>query len=127
MLEAIQTPNAPAAIGPYSQAIKAGGFLFLSGQIPLDPQTGKLVEGGIEAQTEQVLKNIHALLTAAGIDFSHVARSEVYLKDLNDFQAMNVIYTRYFSQDPKPVRQTLQVAKIPLDSRVEISCIAVLS
>jgi 2-iminobutanoate/2-iminopropanoate deaminase len=117
--QAITTPNAPAAIGPYSQAIKAGNLLFLSGQIPLDPQTGNLVEGGIEAQTQQVFRNIGAILEAAGATFEHVVSVGVFLADMNDFAKVNEIYGTYFSA-PFPARATVQVARLPRDCRVEI-------
>lgn len=119
MRQAITTPNAPAAIGPYSQAIKAGNLLFLSGQIPLDPQTGNLVEGGIEAQTQQVFRNIGAILEAAGATFEHVVSVGVFLADMNDFAKVNEIYGTYFSA-PFPARATVQVARLPKDCRVEI-------
>lgn len=117
--QAITTPNAPAAIGPYSQAIKAGNLLFLSGQIPLDPQTGNLVEGGIEVQTQQVFRNIGAILEAAGATFEHVVSVGVFLADMNDFAKVNEIYGTYFSA-PFPARATVQVARLPRDCRIEI-------
>ncbi len=120
----ISTENAPKAIGPYSQAIQAGGFLFVSGQIPLDPATGAFSGEEIEEQTEQVIRNINAILAAEGLTLEHVVRSEVYLKDLNDFQRMNAIYAKWFSHEAKPARQTMQVSKLPKDALIEISCIA---
>jgi len=120
----IETENAPKAIGPYSQAVRAGQLLFVSGQIPLNPKTGKVEEVSIEGQTRQVFANILAILAAAGCGFEDVVRAEVYLKDLQDFAAMNQIYAEYFSSEIQPARQTMQVAKIPLDVRIEISCIA---
>jgi 2-iminobutanoate/2-iminopropanoate deaminase len=123
MRQAISTPSAPAAIGPYSQAIKAGNFLFLSGQIPLDPVTGHLVEGGVEAQTAQVFKNIEAILKAGGTSFDGVLSATVYLVDMNDFAKVNEIYATYFSS-PAPARATVQVARLPKDCRVEIQVIA---
>ena len=123
MRDAVSTPAAPAAIGPYSQAIAAGGFLFLSGQIPLDPATGQLVPGGIEAQTRQVFTNIQAILTAAGATFDHVVSATVYVADMNDFAKVNEIYATYFSA-PAPARATVQVARLPKDSLVEIQVIA---
>jgi 2-iminobutanoate/2-iminopropanoate deaminase len=123
--EALSTPNAPAAIGPYSQAIKAGGFLFVSGQIPLDPRTGTIVEGGIAAQTHQVLQNLAAILTAAGISFDRVVKTSVYLQDMADFSAMNEVYASYFAA-PAPARATIQAARLPRDVRVEIDLIACL-
>ena len=125
MREAISTPDAPAAIGPYSQAIKAGNLLFVSGQIPLDPRTGNLVEGGIDAQTRQVFANIRAILTAGGASFDKVVSVGVFLADMNDFQSVNTIYAEYFSS-PAPARATIQVARLPKDSLVEIQVTAVL-
>ena len=123
MRESVSTPSAPAAIGPYSQAIKAGNLLFLSGQIPLDPATGNLVEGGVEAQTRQVFTNIGAILEAAGASFDAVVTATVYLADMNDFGKVNEIYATYFSS-PAPARATVQVARLPKDCRVEIQVIA---
>ena len=120
----IATPHAPAAIGPYSQAIRAGGFVFLSGQIPLDPSTGALVEGGIEAQAEQVMKNLEAVLTAAKTSFGNVVRSTIYLTDLTDFAKVNEIYGRRFAAEP-PARATVQVAALPRGAKVEIDLVAV--
>jgi 2-iminobutanoate/2-iminopropanoate deaminase len=123
MREAISTPAAPGAIGPYSQAIKAGGFVFLSGQIPLDPATGALVPGGIAEQTERVLQNLGAILTASGSSFDRVVKTTVYLADMSEFAAMNDVYGRYFSA-PAPARATIQAARLPRDVRVEIDLIA---
>ena len=123
MREAISSPSAPAAIGPYSQAIRAGNLLFLSGQIPLDPATGNLVDGGVDAQTRQVLKNIEAILTAGGTSFDGVLSATVYLADMNDFARVNEIYATYFSS-PAPARATVQVARLPKDCLVEIQVIA---
>jgi 2-iminobutanoate/2-iminopropanoate deaminase len=125
MREAVTTPDAPAAIGPYSQAVKAGNLLFLSGQIPLDPKTGHLVEGGIEAQTRQVFQNITAILKAAGASFENVVSVGVFLADMNEFAKVNEIYATYFSS-PFPARATVQVARLPKDCRVEIQVTAVL-
>ncbi|MFA5928751.1 MAG: Rid family detoxifying hydrolase [Candidatus Margulisiibacteriota bacterium] len=125
MFKEIRTSDAPQAVGPYSQAVLNDNMLFLSGQIPIDPASGKLVDGGIEAQAAQVLRNLEALLKAAGMSFSNVIRSEVFMKDLNDFAAMNKLYAEKFSQEIKPVRQTIQVAKLPMDALIEISCIAI--
>ncbi len=122
--EAVKAAGAPAAIGPYSQAVRAGGFLFCSGQIPLDPGTGKLVDGGIEAQTERVMKNIEAVLTAGGTTLRSVVKTTVYLVDLGDFPAMNAVYGKFFPEDP-PARATVQVVKLPAGARVEIDAIAV--
>jgi 2-iminobutanoate/2-iminopropanoate deaminase len=123
--EAVATPDAPQAIGPYSPAIRAGNLLFLSGQIPIDPSSGELVAGDITAQTEQVMRNIAALLKAAGAGFEHVARTTVFLLDMGEFAAMNAVYGR-FVVDPPPARATVQVARLPRDVRVEIDVIAVL-
>jgi 2-iminobutanoate/2-iminopropanoate deaminase len=123
--EAVSTPSAPAAIGPYSQAISAGGFLFVSGQIPLDPATGVMVEGDIAAQTHRVFKNLDEILKAGGVSFDAVVRTTVYLADMNDFPAVNEVYATYFSS-PAPARATVQAARLPRDARVEIDCIAVL-
>jgi 2-iminobutanoate/2-iminopropanoate deaminase len=122
--EAVAAPGAPKAIGPYSPAIKAGNLLFLSGQIPLDAN-GQLVEGDIAAQTEQVMRNVAALLAAAGAGFEHVVRTTVFLTDMNEFAAMNAVYGRFVT-DPPPARATVQVARLPRDVRVEIDVIAVL-
>ena len=125
MRQAVSTPYAPAAIGPYSQAIKSGTLLFLSGQIPLDPATGNLVAGGIEEQTRQVFANIGAILTAAGRSFDAVVSATVYVMDMNDFAKVNEIYASYFSS-PAPARATVQVARLPKDARVEIQVVAAL-
>ena len=125
MRQAVSTPSAPAAIGPYSQAIRAGNLLFLSGQIPIDPATGTLVEGGIQPQTHQVFRNIGAILEAAGASFDHVVTASVFLADMNDFAKMNEIYATYFSS-PAPARATVQVARLPKDCLVEIQVTAVL-
>jgi len=124
LIKKIETSKAPTAKGAYSQAIKAGSFLFLSGQIPINPQTNELVERTIESQTKQVLDNIEAILQEAGLSLINVAKSEVYLKDMQDFQKMNEIYEQRFSSPIKPARVTIQVAKLPLDALIEISCIA---
>ena len=125
MFEPVTTQQAPGAIGPYSQAIRAGDFVFLSGQIPLDPATGQLIAGGIAEQTHQVLKNLGAVLTAAGASYSKVVKTTVYLADMAEFSAMNDIYATYF-QSPAPARATVQAARLPRDVRVEIDCIAYL-
>jgi 2-iminobutanoate/2-iminopropanoate deaminase len=123
--QAVSTDKAPAAIGPYSQAIKAGNLLFLSGQIPIDPATGNLVDGGIEPQTRQVFRNIGEILKAAGATFDHVVSAGVFLADMNDFAKMNAIYADHFSS-PAPARATVQVARLPKDCLVEIQVTAVL-
>jgi 2-iminobutanoate/2-iminopropanoate deaminase len=122
--EAIAAPGAPKAIGPYSPALRAGNLLFLSGQIPIDPATGKLVEGDIAMQTEQVMRNLGTLLAAAGAGFEHVVRTTVFLADMNEFAAMNECYARFVTEPP-PARSTVQVARLPRDVRVEIDAIAV--
>jgi 2-iminobutanoate/2-iminopropanoate deaminase len=121
----VQTEIAPKAIGPYSQAIVANGFVFCSGQIPLDPTTGAIVEGGIEAQTHQVLKNLSAVLQAAGTNLNQVVKTTVFLQSMSDFAAMNAIYATYFTQNP-PGRSTVEVAKLPRAALVEIEVVAVL-
>jgi 2-iminobutanoate/2-iminopropanoate deaminase len=121
---AVATPLAPAAIGPYSQAVRSGDLLFLSGQIPLDPASGKLVEGGIEAQTERVLLNLKAVLEAAGATLHSVVKTTVFLTDLNHFQAFNTVYGRHFASAPAPARATVQVAALPRGALVEIEAIA---
>lgn len=124
MITKVDTENAPKAIGPYSQAVKAGSFLFISGTLPIDPATGKLVGDNIRDQTTQVLKNLLAILEDQGLSFDHVVKSEVYLQDINDFKMLNEIYAEKFTGKVKPARQTMQVAALPLGSLVEISCIA---
>ena len=119
----IATPKAPAAIGPYSQGIRANGFLFLSGQVALDPASGKLVDGDIRVQTERVLKNLEAVLAAAGSSLQAVVKTTVFLADFNDFAVMNEVYARFFPENP-PARATVEVARLPRDSRVEIDLIA---
>jgi 2-iminobutanoate/2-iminopropanoate deaminase len=123
MNEVISTNDAPGAIGPYSQAIKAGGLVFCSGQIPIDTATGEFVPGGVAEQTEQVLKNLSAVLEAAGASLESVVKTTVFLADMNDFAAMNEIYGRYFSSN-KPARATVQAARLPRDAHVEIECVA---
>ncbi|HEY8493714.1 MAG TPA: RidA family protein [Myxococcota bacterium] len=122
----IESPDAPRPVGPYSQAIVAGGLVFCAGQIPLDPATGKLVEGPIEVQTERVLANVQAVLAAAGSSLEKVVKATVFLADLDDFAAMNAVYARYFSSDPKPARTTIQAARLPAGARVEIEVVAAL-
>jgi 2-iminobutanoate/2-iminopropanoate deaminase len=122
-MESIQTDRAPQAIGPYSQAIKANGFIFASGQIPLDPATMRIVEGGIEEQTGRVLDNLKAVLEAAGSSLDRVVKTTVYLADMGEFAAMNEIYARYFGAT-KPARATVEVARLPRDVKVEIDVVA---
>lgn len=121
--QAVSTPTAPKAIGPYSQAIRAGSLIFVSGQIPIDPATGALVDGDIAAQTHRVFQNLGEILKAAGATFDHVVRTTVYLADMNDFAAMNDAYGTYFGT-PAPARATVQAARLPKDARVEIDLIA---
>jgi 2-iminobutanoate/2-iminopropanoate deaminase len=125
MIEPIATNRGPKAIGPYSQAIRANGFVFLSGQIALDPNTQHVIEGGVAEQTERVLENLKAILEAAGSSIHHVVKTTVFLADMNDFAAMNEVYSRYFIRNP-PARSTVEVARLPRDVRVEIDLIAVL-
>ena len=121
--QAVSTPAAPAAIGPYSQAVRAGSLLFVSGQIAIDPSTGALIDGTIAEQTHRVIRNIGAILEAAGTTFDRVVRTTVYLADMNDFAAMNEVYGTYF-RSPAPARATVQAARLPRDARVEIDVIA---
>ena len=123
--QVISAPDAPKAMGAYSPAIKAGNLLFISGQIPIDPATGNLVTGDITAQADRVMRNVSALLRAAGIGFEHVARTTVFLADMNDFAAMNDVYSRYIV-DPPPARATVQVARLPRDVRIEVDAIAMI-
>ena len=125
MKEIISTSNAPAAIGPYSQAVKAGNLLFISGQIPLDPAPGEVVEGDITVQTHRVLDNVKAILTEAGADFSNVVKTTVFLRDMNDFVPMNRVYAEYYSENC-PARSAVQVGRLPKDVSVEIETIAYL-
>ena len=120
----VDAPGAPKAVGPYSHAMGVGDLIFCSGQIPLDPSTGMMVNGGIEAQTERVLKNLEAVLTAGGATLRSVVKTTVYLVDMGDFPAMNVIYGNFFPEDP-PARATVQVVKLPAGARVEIDAVAV--
>jgi len=124
MKEIIATVDAPQAIGPYSQAVRAGNMVFASGQIPLDPATKEFVAGGIAEQTEQVLKNLTAVFAAAGVGMDQIVKTTVFLADMNDFTAMNEVYGKYFSDNP-PARATVQAARLPRDAKVEIEAIAV--
>ena len=123
MRQIVQTKQAPDAIGPYSQAVIANGFVFTSGQIPIDPATGEFVSGGIAEQTQQVLKNLSAVLEAAGSSLRQVVKTTVYLADMQDFVAMNEVYATFFGGEP-PARSTVQAARLPKDARVEIDVIA---
>ena len=123
-LKKIETDKAPGAVGPYSQGTWTGGFIFVSGQLPVDPKTGQKVEEDIKVQTDRVIENIKAVLEAAGSDLSQVVRCDVFLKDMNDFKDMNEVYASKFVAEPKPARQAVQVGRLPIDAMVEISCIA---
>ena len=125
MIEPVATDRGPKAIGPYSQAVKANGFVFLSGQIALNPQTQQVVEGDVAAQTERVMENLKGIVEAAGSSMQRVVKTTVFLADMNDFAAMNAVYSRYFVTHP-PARSTVQVARLPRDVRVEIDVIALL-
>jgi 2-iminobutanoate/2-iminopropanoate deaminase len=122
----IASDDAPRAIGPYSQAVRAGNLVFASGQIPIDPATGQFVPGGIAEQTEQVLRNLTAVFEAAGVGMNQVIKTTVFLADMDDFTAMNEVYGRFFGEDP-PARATVQAARLPRDARVEIEAIAVMA
>ena len=120
----IHTDNAPKAIGPYSQAVKAGNMLFVSGQVPFVPETMEIVEGDVKAQTAQSLKNVQAILAEAGLDFSHVVKSTVFIKDMNEFAQINEVYAEFFGEN-KPARACVEVARLPKDVKVEIEVIAI--
>ncbi len=122
MRKTIMTPNAPQAIGPYSQAIHSGNFLFVSGQVAIDPATGDVVAGDIEAQTDRVLKNISAIIEAAGMSLQDVVKCTCFLKDMNDFAKFNAVYENYFGEI-LPARETVEVARLPKDVQVEVSAI----
>lgn len=124
MKKIISTENAPAAIGPYSQAVKAGGMLFISGQIPVIPASGEVAPGGVESQTKQSLENVMAILKSEGLTAAAVVKTTVFIKDMNDFQKINAVYAQYFSQDA-PARACVEVAKLPKDVLVEVEAIAV--
>lgn len=121
----INTPKAPAPIGPYSQAVSVNGMLFVSGQIPIIPETGEMEAGGIQAETTQVMKNLGAILAEAGTDFSHVVKTSIFVADMNDFAAVNEVYGHSFTENP-PARETVAVRTLPKNVNVEISCIAAL-
>ena len=123
MKQAISSPDAPKPVGPYSAALRAGQLLFISGQIPLDPKTGRMVEGDIGVHTRRVLQNVGTLLEAAGLSYANVVRTTVFLADMNDFKAMNEAYAAFFAE-PYPARSTIQAARLPRDARVEIDAIA---
>ncbi len=123
-IKKISTTQAPEAVGPYSQGVYVDGLIFVSGQVAIDPATGKKVEDDIRAQTDRVIENLKAVLKAEGADLSDVVRCDVFLKDMNDFTSMNEVYASRFTGNPKPARQTVQVSRLPLDALIEISCIA---
>jgi 2-iminobutanoate/2-iminopropanoate deaminase len=121
--QAIASPRVPKPVGPYSAALRSGQLLFISGQVPIDPVTSRMVDGDIAAQARRVLENVGALLEAAGLSFANVVRTTVFLADMNDFQAMNEVYATFF-QEPYPARSTVQAARLPRDARIEIDAIA---
>ena len=123
---AVSAPDAPKAIGPYSHAIRTGQLLFISGQVPIDPATGNLIDGDITAQTQRVMNNLDAVLKAGGLSFQHVVRTTIFLADMSDFLAVNAVYGTFFSE-PYPARATVQVSRLPKDARVEIDAIAAYS
>jgi 2-iminobutanoate/2-iminopropanoate deaminase len=123
-MEVVSTEKAPGAIGPYSQAVKVNGMIFCSGQIPIDPMTGNFVSDDVAEQTEQVLKNLNAVLEAGGSSLERVVKTTVFIADMNDFAAMNEVYGKYFASN-KPARATVQAARLPRDAKVEIDCIAI--
>jgi 2-iminobutanoate/2-iminopropanoate deaminase len=120
----IQSADAPAPIGPYSQAVQAGNMLFVSGQVPIDPATGKVIQTNISEETQQVMKNLGAILQAAGSSFSQVVKCTIFIRDMGQFSAINEAYGQYFSENP-PARETVEVSRLPKDVNVEISCIAI--
>lgn len=125
MITRIETDKAPAAIGPYSQAVRAGNLIFVSGQIPIDPAVGSIVDGGISEQVHQVFRNISAILREAGTDLSSVVKTTVFLADMNDFQTVNSIYAEYMTGEILPARSAVQAARLPKDVRIEVELIAV--
>lgn len=125
MKKIISTPNAPAPIGPYNQAVLSGNTLYISGQIPLDPITGNLIEGDIEKETKQSMENLKAILHAAGMNFENVVKSSIFLKDMNQFAQVNKVYAHYFDESTAPARETVEVANLPKFVNVEISMIAI--
>ncbi len=126
MKKIVQTDNAPAAIGPYSQAVITGELMFISGQLAIDPYTGKLIEGSITAQTERILANIDAITNEAGVSLDQVVKTTIFLKDLNDFSEVNTAYSNFFTNNP-PARSTVEVAALPLNARIEIEAVVSLS
>ncbi|MFT7034270.1 MAG: 2-iminobutanoate/2-iminopropanoate deaminase [Cyclobacteriaceae bacterium] len=125
MHQIINSQNAPAPIGPYSQATLAGNTLYISGQIPIDPSTGNIISGTIEEETHMVMKNLQAILKEVGVNFSNIVKCSIFVKDMNDFAKINETYGTYFTSNP-PARETVEVSRLPKDARVEISCIAAL-
>ncbi len=125
MKKIITTSNAPEPIGPYNQAVLAGSTLYISGQIPMDPATGKLVEDGIKMETKQVMENLKAILTEAGMTFEHVVKTSIFIKDMRQFSEINEVYSSYFNGDTAPARETVEVSDLPKSVRIEISMIAV--
>lgn len=125
MKKIINTPNAPAPLGPYNQAVLAGNTLFISGQLPFDVVTGKMIEETIEASTKQVMENLKAVLEEADMSFENVVKTSIFIADMNDFAKINAVYGTYFNEDTAPARETVQVARLPKDVRIEISMIAV--
>ena len=123
MKQPVSTPDAPEAIGPYTQAIRAGDFLFLSGQIPLDPVSGQMIDGDVEAQAERVLANAEAVLREAGLEFADVVKTTIFLASMNDFARVNAVYARSFQADP-PARSTVEVSRLPKDAKVEMEFVA---
>ena len=121
----INTPNAPAPIGPYSQAVASNGTLYISGQIPIDPSSGELISSGIQDETHQVMKNLKAILEEASVSFNHVVKTSIFVADMGDFAAINEVYGSYFGENP-PARETIEVSTLPKNVNVEISCIATL-
>ncbi|MCB0504287.1 MAG: RidA family protein [Cyclobacteriaceae bacterium] len=121
----INTPNAPAPIGPYSQAVASNGTLYISGQIPIDPSSGELISSGIQDETHQVMKNLKAILEEASVSFNHVVKTSIFVADMGDFAAINEVYGSYFGENP-PARETVEVSTLPKNVNVEISCIATL-
>lgn len=125
MKKIIHTTEAPAPIGPYSQAVMHGNTLYTSGQIAIDPKSGEMLDTDVEMETTQVMRNLKAVLKAAGMEFKHVVKTSIFLKDMNDFQRVNAVYSEYFDEAEAPARETVQVAKLPKDVRVEISMVAI--
>jgi len=120
----IKSDQAPSPIGPYSQAMKAGNLLYISGQIPMNPSNGEIISGSIENETHRVMQNLSAILNETGLNFQHVVKTSIFVKDLNNFVRINEVYGEYFSEDP-PARETIEVSRLPKDVNVEISCIAI--